>query len=579
MALSNNDLVELAELCNDLADGVLSEAQGRRLSQWLDQSEDARQFYARFVALSASLREYAAESQTCPAPAESGETRPKPSRAFWKRWLPLKWAWGLGVAVAVVVLGFWLWGGLKRDSSNTPEQAAFPSATAGSSLAVLGQCAEAQWRTPATFPQPGQELSSGWLHLSGGAAQLEFFSGARVIVEGPAEFELVSAMQVRVRQGKVHVMAPPSARGFSVLGPGMEIVDLGTEFGLSVPADQPPEVHVFRGKVVVSQEGNTPALEVSEGRALRLAGTRAEDIPLRSSAFLTELGLAGRASSLAHDRMTAWQRAGQDLSRDSATLVHYTFDGQANWGRSLKNQSAFGKPGTDGNIVGGRWAQGRWPGKGALEFRGQSDRVLLAPSILRSNVTFMTWVRVDALTQPNSALVVSEGPVRWQLLIPAQSRSRRPASVPPMGLFRWELRNNGITSFNVVRSQEGRKVQWDIAPTPPVLTSEWLGQWVQLAVTYDTSRGEVTHYFNGRIAARVTLRNLHPLSLDLLEVGNMGLGAQAVQQGLNYAFHGAMDELLILDRILSSDEILALHAVGQARLGNVALARSEPPRP
>lgn len=578
MNLSDNDRVELTDLCNALADGKLTEPQQVRLNQMLTRSEEARQFYVRFVNLSASLREYATESQTCAVATERKSTSSFTTPWNWKSWLQSHWAWGTGALVAVVITVMWVHDSLgRRSGTNLEIPVASQTITVNNSVAVLGNCAEAQWQSPTTAPQPGQELSPGWLQLKSGAVQIEFYSGARVIVEGPAEFELVSAMSMRLRQGNARTVAPESARGFCVQGPGVVIMDLGTEFGLSVPTDNPPEVHVFRGKVEVTRRGESTGREVGEGKALRLGVKQVDTIPLRSASFLSELELAQRELAFALNRLVGWQKVCAALCQDPATLLHYTFDGQQSWERTLKNQSVATRTGTDGNIIGARWASGRWPGKGALEFRGQGDRVLLAPRVTRSNVTLMAWVRVDALTQTNSALLVSEEPLRWQFYNPQQLRSKASKPSSRIGEFRWELLQDGTISFNIVRSQSGKSLLWDTTRTPPILTPEWLGQWVQLAVTYEVGSGEVTHYFNGRMAARITSKNALPLSLELLELGNLSLGPTEVSQGMRYAFLGAMDEVLILDRILSTDEILALHEVGQARLGNFPLALNKSP--
>src|SRR5947209_3495488 len=73
--------------------------------------------------------------------------------------------------------------------------------------------------------------------LDRGLAALRFRSGARLVIEGPAEVKLVSAMRVELVQGKVGARVPESAQGFTVLSPRGEVIDLGTEFGVGVGQD------------------------------------------------------------------------------------------------------------------------------------------------------------------------------------------------------------------------------------------------------------------------------------------------------------------------------------------------------
>ena len=85
--------------------------------------------------------------------------------------------------------------------------------------------------------------------MKAGVAHLEFYSGATVILEAPAEFDLISRTQAYCRRGKLRAIVPPQAEGFTIGSPVMDLVDRGTEFGLQVGAGDATEVHVFQGKV------------------------------------------------------------------------------------------------------------------------------------------------------------------------------------------------------------------------------------------------------------------------------------------------------------------------------------------
>ena len=68
--------------------------------------------------------------------------------------------------------------------------------------------------------------------LASGTAEIQFFSGATMTVEGPAEISLRSAWEAECREGAVRMKVPPAARGFKINTPGSEIIDMGTELGL-----------------------------------------------------------------------------------------------------------------------------------------------------------------------------------------------------------------------------------------------------------------------------------------------------------------------------------------------------------
>ena len=83
--------------------------------------------------------------------------------------------------------------------------------------------------------RPGRDMGDGKeLHLARGLAEIEFDCGARVILQGPAGVRLLSGRSVQLLKGTLTARVPGRARGFTVLTPHNKVVDLGTEFGLSV---------------------------------------------------------------------------------------------------------------------------------------------------------------------------------------------------------------------------------------------------------------------------------------------------------------------------------------------------------
>ena len=96
-AMTDNERVELNELISALVDGRASAAEHSRLEKMLAVSDEARRFYVRSMAMSASLFERAGEMQ--------GEL-PEPTNIVpfskWSRWaMPL-------AAAAAVLLGIFL---------------------------------------------------------------------------------------------------------------------------------------------------------------------------------------------------------------------------------------------------------------------------------------------------------------------------------------------------------------------------------------------------------------------------------------------------------------------------------------
>ncbi len=135
-------------------------------------------------------------------------------------------------------------------------------------LATLAYTSHARWESAERLP--GDAIGKGKLHLEVGLARLDFHNGATVTLQGPAEYEVLSADRTRLRSGILTASIPESAIGFEVITPAMDVVDLGTSFGVSVGTDGETDVCVFEGEVEVSlSEGEfTPQL-VREGNAVR----------------------------------------------------------------------------------------------------------------------------------------------------------------------------------------------------------------------------------------------------------------------------------------------------------------------
>jgi len=83
--------------------------------------------------------------------------------------------------------------------------------------------------------------------------------------------ELVSAMELRVANGKVTADVGEHGKGFVIETPLSRIVDRGTVFGVDASNNARTDVVVFKGKVDVYDKGNANQLaSLNTGQALRV---------------------------------------------------------------------------------------------------------------------------------------------------------------------------------------------------------------------------------------------------------------------------------------------------------------------
>jgi hypothetical protein len=102
-----------------------------------------------------------------------------------------------------------------------------------------------------------------------------------------------------------------------------------------------------------------------------------------------------------------------------------------------------------------------------------------------------------------------------------------------------------------------------------VLSPEFFGTWVQLAVVLDGNAKRVTHYFNGRAVKDQNLSVASPFRIGPAELGNWNADDFPIddQEVWIRNFNGAMDEFCLFSRALSDGDIQDLYLAGKPEVG------------
>lgn len=418
------------------------------------------------------------------------------------------------MAACITLLGTWVMNAVLKLRPETEETTV--------SVAVLTRGVNLEWESPAITP--GTPLSPGLLKLKSGIAQIEFYQGARVLIEGPAELQLVSSGEATCTRGKLSAHVPPQAKGFRINTPKGTIVDLGTEFGLDV-SDANAEVHVFKGEIELHQDAEAMK-SLKEGQAMAFAA-KSQLITVNASGFTSLNEINTRTALSDRSQFERWLTASTQTNADPNLKLHFDFQDDKT-SRSLRNHAAMGE---DGSIVGAAWTPGRWPEKHALEFRNVSDRVRLSVPGETKALTMAMWVRVNGLDRTFNSLFMSEG---WG--------DRK---------VHWQITREGKIRLGVAGRQGKGHTDYD---TPVFFTPERFGRWMHLAVVFDPGTGEVRHFANGSLLARLPLKDPSPLKIGIAELGNWNdqrkTGGVAIRH-----LSGALDEFALWDRALGDAEI------------------------
>jgi hypothetical protein len=532
-----HDLSELRTLLNALCEETATEEQVRRLEELVLAHPEAEAYYVQYMSQHADLVSHFA---ALPVPSQQALRERSGKRPARRRAL---WLWG-GVGLTGLAAGLLLaltpWHRPQTDST-----AKKPAAEASdNTVAVLLQAAGARWADTGLPTKPGAALPPGWLRLKSGLVQIEFYNGATVLLEGPAELQLVSRTQAYCARGKLRALVPPQAYGFTVGSPQMDLVDRGTEFGLEVGAGGRTEVHVFQGKVDLYEPASTgrlaPRHELTTGQGVRLDGPgKAEAIPSNEAAFRTAQELAKRSQYEAQRRQKSWLEASTALRRDPSLRVYYTFEADRPGGRTLLDQSRQRHDPFDGAIVGCAWVDGRWPGRPALEFKRVSDRVRLRVPGEFDALTLVAWVRIDGLPNLNESLFMADS---WE-----------------PGAPHWQMRDDGTLILGIQSQPKGRGAHYH---AQQAITPARFGQWTQLAVVYDRAAGQVSHYIDGKQVAQESLQFDLPLRIGNAELGNWNIASHRNPSPIRY-LSGRMDEFLLFARALSEQDIERLYEEGR----------------
>ena len=208
-------------------------------------------------------------------------------------------------------------------------------------VAVLAHSADADWGDSRKSPEVGSPLAAGNFKLKRGLVQIEFLSGATIIVEAPADFQLASSMKLTCNLGRMRAKVPSQAHGFTIDTPKYSAVDLGTEFTVQVDNQGESEIHVLEGEVELWDRRSARA-ELKEllttGRGMRSDSSGGlTPIANAASSFPgSEQVLKLSQAELQH-RFSEWQAFSNKLRNNPNVLAYYGFDNHTAWERVLRN--------------------------------------------------------------------------------------------------------------------------------------------------------------------------------------------------------------------------------------------------
>ena len=543
MSISDAETIELYELFDRLVEKNLSQDQKRKLENWLEESLEARKHYITFMDMHASLCHYADETLSSPDDSEPQSVTLKVVE-FARALLPL---------AALLLFGVYIYWSYEADPELLLSDRAQQSISPGSGepksvfyeqapaepVAVLTKAVGLVWEDDAPKKlKVGASVYPGGWQMKTGLSQVELMQGATVIFEGRVSSEFLNSNAAVLKRGKMRAHVPKVAVGFSVDLPMGKIVDLGTDFGIHVHEEGSAEVYVYKGKVRydgTDVEGNEISKELSGGEAIYLdVSGVASSLDMPSGNYLGSSDLASRSLEQAQRRQSAWIELSRRLSSSPGTLLYYGFENHNSWSRTLTDETKRRSGHGNGAVIGCKWTEGRWPGKGALQFSQNNDRVCFNVPNSLIEATLATWIRVDRISNSVAPIIFSRPHIK--------------------GAMGWAINATGQLVLAVNTASGLEKYS-----SPVALPEDRLGKWIHLATTFDCASKWVTHYVNGRSFSKERILSAQSISL---KKGLLGHTQAFKGYHRNVALNGCIDEFAIFDSAWGEEDVRELYEVG-----------------
>ncbi|MCU0797705.1 MAG: FecR domain-containing protein [Akkermansiaceae bacterium] len=392
-----------------------------------------------------------------------------------------------------------------------------------------------EWRGQA--PQDFELEAGSRFQFLRGLVELELGGRGRMIVEGPADLEILGPLKSRLHEGRVTMRVEESGHGYQLETPRGKVVDLGTEFGVSV-GEHRVETHVLEGAVEAYPAGGEKLL-LGKDDAVRFEERSVERIDADLGSFYTLLPpqRAGLMRSV-HWPLETEGRDGSDAPEVrgySASDWEMVPGAHEPGSRPVPVEGVFGKAmAFDGR---GGYMASRFPGIG-----GDDPR------------TVCFWVKVpDDFRESEGFGIVSWGNFQvpdhgsvWQISVNPLAEDG------PVGRIRVGVHGGQIVGQTDLRD----------------------GRWHHVAVVlYPASRADIGKhvlvYLDGQLEA-LSRRSLLALNTRTDE-GNHGVwiarnvthDPQSPHPLHGGFFRGAVDELSIFDAALSPEEIRSLMEINE----------------
>jgi hypothetical protein len=252
----------LQVLLDPILDSTGSDADRREISRLIDRNPELMPSLIEQLRIHSFLQWQCHEIRVCDSPiSQSADELITDEKSRLGPTIIGRPAWtGLIAATFIIVVGIVAWwqSGIKTNHDPT--------------VAEIVDEKSVVWSDKTTAVVDGRAVRAGRLEFVSGELTLRFRSGATIVFRGAASVRIETDMLVLLDQGHATAQVPEWAKGFTIKTADVEVVDLGTQFGVMARADHTTDVVIFEGQVDVKPTGGSQSTQrrLNQGEAARI---------------------------------------------------------------------------------------------------------------------------------------------------------------------------------------------------------------------------------------------------------------------------------------------------------------------
>ncbi|QDT69334.1 FecR protein [Planctomycetes bacterium MalM25] len=256
-----------------------------QLQELLRSSPESRRHYLDYASLHSDLFGTLAAARVRARLEEMIEDPPIPAAVNGTQpAVATRWLLGVFAVAATLLMALTLTGtptGPDQNPDELPVAIDLQETSWPGLVATITRVDGADWQADARRYEPADLVAAGEaIAIASGLVEIEFRQGAVVVLEGPAHLIAEEANGATLLKGKLAAVAPPWATGFRIDTPGVDVIDHGTEFAVSVSdegGDPKVNVVVTEGEVEVLKEGQADGgRRLKAGEGVRSSGATVE---------------------------------------------------------------------------------------------------------------------------------------------------------------------------------------------------------------------------------------------------------------------------------------------------------------